>query len=232
MNSQLLSLAIWVPILGALPVFWIGSERRALVRWLSLLVAIAGFLVTIPLYTGFDVSQAGMQFVEKTPWITRFNVQYFLGVDGISMPFILLISLITIFVVLAGWEVIEEKQAQYMGAFLVMSGLMNGIFSALDGILFYVFFEASLIPMYIIIGVWGGPNPRLCSLQVLPLHAARVIADAGCLDLAVPRSRRQLQHPRLARDAHRHGAADPDLRCLPGLLRSQGSDVAGTHMVA
>jgi NADH-quinone oxidoreductase subunit M len=158
MNSQLLSLAIWVPILGALPVFWIGSERRALVRWLSLLVAVAGFLVTIPLYTGFDVSQAGMQFVEKTPWITRFNVQYFLGVDGISMPFILLNSLITIFVVLAGWEVIEEKQAQYMGAFLVMSGLMNGIFSALDGILFYVFFEASLIPMYIIIGVWGGPN--------------------------------------------------------------------------
>ena len=158
MNSQLLSLAIWVPILGALPVFWIGSERRALVRWLSLLVAIAGFLVTIPLYTGFDASQVGMQFVEKTPWITRFNVQYFLGVDGISMPFILLNSLITIFVVLAGWEVIEEKQAQYMGAFLVMSGLMNGIFSALDGILFYVFFEASLIPMYIIIGVWGGPN--------------------------------------------------------------------------
>jgi NADH-quinone oxidoreductase subunit M len=158
MNSQLLSLAIWVPILGALPVFWVGSERRSLVRWLSLAVAIAGFLVTIPLYTGFDVRQAGMQFVEQTPWITRFNVQYFLGVDGISMPFILLNSFITVLVVLAGWEVIEEKQAQYMGAFLVMSGLMNGIFSALDGVLFYVFFEASLIPMYIIIGAWGGPN--------------------------------------------------------------------------
>jgi NADH-quinone oxidoreductase subunit M len=159
MKSQLLlSLAIWVPILGALPVFWLGSERRTLVRWLSLVVAVAGFLVTIPLYTGFDTGTAGMQFVEQAPWITRFNVQYFLGVDGISMPFILLNSLITVLVVLAGWEVIEDKQAQYMGAFLVMSGLMNGIFCALDGVLFYVFFEASLIPMYIIIGAWGGPN--------------------------------------------------------------------------
>ncbi len=158
MNSQLLSLAIWIPILGAVPVFAAGSERRSLVRWLALAVAVAGFLVTIPLYTRFDVAQAGMQFVEQAPWITRFNVQYLLGVDGISMPFILLNSFITVMVVLAGWEVIEEKQAQYMGAFLVMSGLMNGIFSALDGVLFYVFFEASLIPMYIIIGVWGGPN--------------------------------------------------------------------------
>jgi NADH-quinone oxidoreductase subunit M len=139
-------------------VFWAGSDRRCVVRWLALAVAIAGFLVTIPLYTGFDTKLAGMQFVEQSHWIPRFNVQYFLGVDGISMPFILLNSFITIMVVLAGWEVIEEKQAQYMGAFLVMSGLMNGIFSALDGVLFYVFFEASLIPMYIIIGVWGGPN--------------------------------------------------------------------------
>ena len=158
MSTQLLSLAIWVPILGALPVFALGSERRGLVRWLSLAVAVAGFLVTLPLYTGFDATLASMQFVEQAPWITRFNVQYLLGVDGISMPFILLNSLITVLVVLAGWEVIEEKQAQYMGAFLIMSGLMNGIFSALDGVLFYVFFEASLIPMYIIIGAWGGPN--------------------------------------------------------------------------
>jgi NADH-quinone oxidoreductase subunit M len=158
MNAHLLSLAVWVPILGALPVFALGAERRGMVRWLSLFVALAGFAVTLPLYTGFDTAQAGMQFVEQTPWITRFNLQYFLGVDGISMPFIILNSFITVLVVLAGWEVIEQKQAQYMGAFLVMSGLMNGIFSALDGVLFYVFFEASLIPMYIIIGVWGGQN--------------------------------------------------------------------------
>ncbi|HLA34438.1 MAG TPA: NADH-quinone oxidoreductase subunit M [Rhodocyclaceae bacterium] len=159
MNSQyLLSLAIWLPILGALPVFALGSDRRILVRWLALAVAIAGFAVTLPLYTGFDSQLVGMQFIEQEPWIPSFKVWYSLGVDGISMPFILLNSFITVLVVLAGWHVIEEKQAQYMGAFLVMSGLMNGIFSALDGVLFYVFFEASLIPMYLIIGVWGGQN--------------------------------------------------------------------------
>ncbi len=158
MNAYLLSLAIWVPILGAIPVLLLGSERRFLVRWLSLAVAIAGLLVTIPLYTGFDPAVVGMQFVEQAPWVPRFNLQYLLGVDGISMPFILLNSFITIMVVLAGWEVIATKQAQYMAAFLIMSGLTNGIFSALDGVLFYVFFEASLIPMYLIIGVWGGPN--------------------------------------------------------------------------
>lgn len=158
MNAHLLSLAIWVPILGAIPVLLLGSNRRFWVRWLALAVAVAGFAVTLPLYTGFDATQAGMQFVEQLPWVPRFNLQYLLGVDGISMPFILLNSFITIMVVLAGWEIIEKKQAQYMAAFLIMSGLMNGIFSALDGILFYVFFEASLIPMYLIIGVWGGPK--------------------------------------------------------------------------
>ncbi len=158
MSSYLLSLAIWVPVIGAILVLALGSERRDVVRWLSLVVALAGFLVTLPLYVGFDNAFVGMQFVEMAPWIPRFNVQYFLGVDGISVLFILLNSFITILVVLAGWEVIEEKTAQYMAAFLIMSGLMNGIFAALDAMLFYVFFEASLIPMYIIIGVWGGPN--------------------------------------------------------------------------
>ena len=157
MSSSLLSLAIWVPILGAFVVLAAGNAQN-LARWAALIAAIAGFLVTIPLYTGFDVTQAGMQFVEQRSWISRFNVEYFLGVDGISVLFILLNSFITILVVIAGWEVIKEKVAQYMGAFLIMSGLMNGIFAALDAVLFYVFFEASLIPMYIIIGVWGGPN--------------------------------------------------------------------------
>ncbi len=157
MSSYLLSLAIWVPILGAFVVFAAGNAHQ-LARWAALLSAIAGFAVTIPLYLGFDVSQAGMQFVEQRPWIPRFNIEYFLGVDGISVLFILLNSFITILVVIAGWEVIKEKVAQYMGAFLIMSGVMNGIFCALDAVLFYVFFEASLIPMYIIIGIWGGPN--------------------------------------------------------------------------
>ena len=158
MSSHLLSLAIWLPILGAFAVLAMGSERRDAMRWLALAVAVAGFLVTIPLYTGFDKTQAGMQFVEQAAWIPLLNIHYFLGVDGISVLFLLLNSFITVLVVLAGWTVIEEKQAQYMGAFLIMSGLMNGIFCALDAMLFYVFFEASLIPMYLIIGVWGGPK--------------------------------------------------------------------------
>lgn len=155
----LLSLAIWLPIVGGLLVLATGSDRNAgLARPLALVVAVAGFLVTIPLYTGFDSGTSAMQFEELRPWIQRFNINYQLGVDGISVLFILLNSFITPLVVLAGWKVIEEKVAQYMAAFLIMSGLMNGIFSALDAVLFYVFFEASLIPMYIIIGVWGGPN--------------------------------------------------------------------------
>jgi NADH-quinone oxidoreductase subunit M len=157
MSSSLLSLAIWIPIVGAFVVFAAG-EQKTLARWTALAVAFAGFAITVPLYLGFDATQAGMQFVELRPWIPRFNIEYFLGVDGISVLFILLNSFVTILVVIAGWEVIEDKVAQYMGAFLIMSGLMNGIFCALDAVLFYVFFEASLIPMYIIIGIWGGPN--------------------------------------------------------------------------
>ena len=158
-NYPLLSLAIWVPILAGVIVLMTGGDRNApLARVLALIGAIAGFLVTIPLWAGFDVSHSGMQFVELHNWIPRFNINYHLGVDGISMLFVLLNAFITIIVVAAGWEVIKTKVAQYMAAFLIMSGLMNGIFTALDGILFYVFFEASLIPLYLIIGVWGGPN--------------------------------------------------------------------------
>lgn len=155
----LLSFAIWIPIIAGLAVLATGSDRNApLARMLALLGAIAGFLVTIPLWTGFDVNYGGMQFLEVKTWIPRFNVNYHLGVDGISMLFVILNAFITVIVVAAGWEVIKEKVAQYNAAFLIMSGLMNGIFTALDGVLFYVFFEASLIPLYLIIGVWGGPN--------------------------------------------------------------------------
>jgi len=155
----LLSLAIWLPVIGGLLVLATGSDRNAgLARPLALAVAVAGFLVTLPLYAGFDTQTSAMQFVEMRDWIPRFNIHYHLGVDGISVLFILLNSFITPLVVLAGWKVIEDKVAQYMAAFLVMSGIMNGIFAALDAVLFYVFFEVSLIPMYIIIGAWGGPN--------------------------------------------------------------------------
>ena len=158
-GMPLLSLAIWIPILGGLLVLATGSDRNApLARTLSLAVAVTGFLVTIPLFVLFDTTTSAMQFTEFASWVPRFNINYHLGVDGISMLFVVLNAFITVMVVLAGWQVIQDKVAQYMAAFLIMSGLMNGIFSALDGVLFYVFFEASLIPLYLIIGIWGGAN--------------------------------------------------------------------------
>ncbi|MCX9155192.1 NADH-quinone oxidoreductase subunit M [Niveibacterium sp. 24ML] len=156
---QFLSLAIWVPIVGGLVTLATGPDRNApLARLIALVTACAGLLVTIPLYTGFDTTTASMQFVERYQWVSRFSIEYYLGVDGISMPFVILNSFITLIVVVAGWQVIDRKVAQYNAAFLIMSGLLNGIFSSLDGVLFYVFFEASLIPLYLIIGIWGGPN--------------------------------------------------------------------------
>ncbi|HMV00417.1 MAG TPA: NADH-quinone oxidoreductase subunit M [Rhodocyclaceae bacterium] len=158
-NYPLLSLSIWIPIFAGFLVLATGSDRNApLARMLALVGAVLGLLVTLPLWSGFDASTSAMQFVEISPWIPRFNINYHLGVDGISMLFVILNAFITVVVVLAGWQVIGSKVAQYNAAFLIMSGLMNGIFASLDGILFYVFFEASLIPMYLIIGVWGGPN--------------------------------------------------------------------------
>ena len=169
-TAPLLSLAIWVPILAGLLALAAGGnaggDRNApLVRMIALLGSIFGFLVTLPLYAGFNLQNPGMQFVEHHAWIPQFNVFYTLGVDGISMLFILLNSFITILVVIAGWTVIQQRVAQYMGAFLIMSGLLNGVFSALDGLLFYVFFEATLIPMFVIIGVWGGANRVYAALK-------------------------------------------------------------------
>ncbi len=158
-NFPWLTLAIVVPILAGLLVLALGrDDRPAFTRWLSLAGAVAAFLVTIPLYTGFDPTTADMQFVERVSWIDTFSVFYHLGIDGISLWFVLLTAFVTIIVVVAGWEVITQRVSQYMAAFLILSGLMIGVFSALDGLLFYVFFEATLIPMYIIVGVWGGPN--------------------------------------------------------------------------
>ena len=159
LTTPWLTFAIFVPIVCGLIILAVGSDDRpAMTRNLSLIGAILSFLVTIPLYTGFDSATAAMQFVEKSPWIPAFAVMYHLGVDGISLWFVLLTAFITIIVVLAGWEVITSRIAQYMAAFLILSGLMIGVFVAMDGLLFYIFFEATLIPMYIIVGVWGGPN--------------------------------------------------------------------------
>lgn len=158
-TSPLLSLAIWCPIAFGIFILAFGrDDNPGLVRVASLIGAVTSFLVTLPLIQNFDNAAHGMQFVEKYSWIERFNINYFLGIDGISVWFIVLTAFITVIVVIAGWEVIEKKVAQYMGAFLILSGLMVGVFCALDGLLFYVFFEATLIPMFIIIGVWGGAN--------------------------------------------------------------------------
>ena len=159
LGMPVLSVVIWLPIVFGILVLATGDDRNApLARVIALVGAVLGFLVSIPLYTGFDSSTSVMQFGELHSWIPRFNIHYHLGVDGISMLFVLLNSFFTPLVVIAGWKVIEKRVAQYMAAFLVMSGLVNGVFASLDAVLFYVFWEAMLIPMFIIIGVWGGPN--------------------------------------------------------------------------
>ena len=155
----LLSLAIWTPIVFGVVLLAIGRDDQARsVRWIALVGAVVSFLVTLPLYDGFKLGTAAMQFVEKGSWIARFNVNYHVGVDGISLWFVLLTAFINVVVIIASWESITTRVNQYMASFLILSGLMIGVFTALDGLLFYVFFEATLIPMYLIIGIWGGPN--------------------------------------------------------------------------
>lgn len=156
MSVHLLSLLIWLPILGSLPVLAAGDQRPGIARVLALLITIAAFVCSIALYTGFDGSTAAMQFVERIPWIEPFNIFYHLGVDGFSMPLIILTNFFGVIVVVAGWTSISKRVHQYMAAFLMLQGLMVGVFAALDGMLFYIFFEAMLIPMFLVIGVWGG----------------------------------------------------------------------------
>jgi NADH-quinone oxidoreductase subunit M len=158
MDFPLLSTLIWLPVVGGLAVLAVGDGRPALTRMIALAVSVLTFVASIPLFTAFDRTTADMQFVERLPWIDRYSVEYFLGVDGISMPLILLTTFITVLVVIAGWEVIRQRVSQYFAAFLIMEGVMNGVFGSLDAMLFYVFWEAMLIPMFLIIGLWGGPR--------------------------------------------------------------------------
>ena len=158
----LLSILIWIPIVGGLLVIATGrresadGSRLTVERWLALAISVLTFIISLSLYTNFEASTAAMQFVERMPWISAFNVEYFLGVDGFSMPLILLTTFLTPLIVIAGWDVIKKRPAQYFGAFLILEGLMIGVFAALDALLFYVFWEAMLVPMFIIIGIWGG----------------------------------------------------------------------------
>lgn len=155
----LLSLAIWTPIAFGIVLLAFGRDEHAtVVRWIALIGALFGLAVTIPVYHNFEIGTSALQMVESGLWIARFNIFYRLGVDGLSLWFVILTAFITVVVIIAGWEVITERVNQYMGAFLILSGLMIGVFCAIDGMLFYVFFEATLIPMYLIIGIWGGPN--------------------------------------------------------------------------
>jgi NADH-quinone oxidoreductase subunit M len=154
-----LSLAIWLPIVSGVLLLAFGRDERArAVRWFALVFAVASFLVTLPLINGFDAGTAAMQFQENLAWIERLNARYHLGVDGLSVWFVLLTAFVTVIVVISAWEVVTDRVHHYMGAFLILSGLMVGVFAAIDGLLFFVFFEATLIPMYIIIGIWGGPR--------------------------------------------------------------------------
>ena len=186
----------------------------------------------MPLYTQFDPLTANMQFVELARWIPAFNIHYHLGVDGIAMPFILLNSFTTVLVVIAGWKVIQNKTAQYMAAFLIMSGLINGVFAAMDAVLFYVFFEAMLIPMFLVIGIWGGPNrvyaaikfflyTLMGSLLMLVAFIYLYFQSGGSFEI--------LDYQRLP---HRHDRADTDFHRLLPVVRGQGAHVAGTYLVA
>ena len=159
MTSNILSILIWLPILGGILILSTGGDRSAqLARKIALGFSAGTFLLSLSLYADFDMTTASMQFVERHMWIENLHIQYSLGVDGISMPLIILTTLLTVIVVIAGWEVITKRVAQYMASFLIMEGLMIGVFSSMDAILFYLFWEAMLIPMFLIIGVWGGSN--------------------------------------------------------------------------
>ncbi|SDD40073.1 NADH-quinone oxidoreductase subunit M [Aquimonas voraii] len=161
----LLSLLIWLPILGGFAALAFGSERANQVRWFALLVTLATFVLSIPLYTGFDPSSAAMQFVEKHVWIEAFKIHYHLGVDGIALALVLLTTFTSVLVLIGAWTSVDERVHQYMAAFMILEGLMIGVFCALDAVLFYVFFEGMLIPMFIIIGVWGGYRRIYASMK-------------------------------------------------------------------
>ncbi len=157
-NWPILSILIWLPIAGGVAVIMAGAQRASLARLLALIISALTFVFSIFLFTAFDTSTAAMQFTELSPWVPAFDIFYSLGVDGFSVPLIMLTTFFGVLVVIAGWESIEDKVHQYMAAFLIMEGLMVGVFSALDALLFYVFFEAMLIPMFLVIGMWGGPR--------------------------------------------------------------------------
>ena len=227
----LLSLLIWLPIAAGLLILIVGEGRAPLGRWIALIASVATLIACVPLYTGFDGASAAPQFPERFPWITAFHSDYYLGVDGISMPLILLTSFMTVPVVIAGWTVIEKRVSQYFASFLIMEGLMNGVFAAQDALLFYVFWEAMLIPMFIIIGVWGGPRRVYATIKfflytflgsVFMLVALIYLyLQSGSYEIAA------FQAQPLGLDG-----ATPYLLRVPARVRREGADGAGAYLVA
>ena len=229
----LLSLAIWIPISFGVLVLATGSDRNApLARIIALVGAVLGFVVTLPIYAGFSPAMGGFQYVQNVEWIEAFNVNYHLGIDGVSLLLLLLNSFTTVIVVIAGWEIIQKRVAQYMASFLILSGLMNGVFCALDALLFYVFFEATLIPMFIIIGIWGGPNRVYASIKFFLYTLLGSLLSLVALIYLYFASGQQLFAARFLRYAARDECADID---FPGVLHGvcgQGADVAGAYLAA
>ncbi|HSY07521.1 MAG TPA: NADH-quinone oxidoreductase subunit M [Steroidobacteraceae bacterium] len=158
MHAPALSLVVWLPISAGILVLIFGDQRISAARWVALAAAVLTFILTLPLIATFDTGTAAFQFIEHLPWIRRFDAYYALGLDGISLPLVVLTAFVTVPVVIAGWSVIQTRPAQYFAAFLIMEGLMIGVFSSMDALLFYFFWEAMLIPMFLIIGIWGGPR--------------------------------------------------------------------------
>ena len=166
-SLPILSTLIWMPILGGILVLFLKKLSIDASKWFTLVISVIVFIVSVVLIQDFDNSRYQMQFFEHMPWIPVFNIYYSLGVDGISVPLIALTTLITVLVIVAGWEVSNERIAEYFASFLILEGLMIGVFCALDAILFYVFFEGMLIPMFLIIGIWGRSSTRLRPYKVL-----------------------------------------------------------------
>ena len=232
-SNYLLSLAIWIPIAAGVLVLATGKDSRApLARVLAFMGALAGFLVTLPLFTGFDRLSGGYQFTEFHEWIPLLKINYALGVDGISVLFIILNAFITLLVVLAGWEVIQKRPAQYMAAFLMMSGLINGAFAAQDAILFLCVLRGyadSAVPDY---RCMGRASPRLCVGQAVPLYADGFALDAGCHGLPVL-SNRQLLYCRFPK--HQTDSVGRTTAFVCGVLpviRCKSADVPCAHLVA
>jgi len=193
LDLPILSLAIFLPAFGALAMMFLVKTDKA-ARWSALAISVATFLITLPLWTSFDISTHHMQFEEFHPWIEAFNINYRLGVDGISMPFIILTSFLTVICIVSAWECIQTRVKEYMMAFLVLETTLIGVFASMDFVLFYIFWESLLIPMYLIIGIWGGKNRILCDTEVLPLHAGWLCAHAGSDSGHVLQGRTHFRH--------------------------------------